>query len=46
MMRQVFLESKIYPSVLIKEDRFDAYASWLNDQETTLLWEADGFLPL
>ena len=44
MMRQVFLESKnISLRPLLKEDRFDAYASWLNDQETTLFMGSGRF---
>lgn len=36
-MRRVFLESKnIFLRPLSKEDGFDNYANWLNDQETTL----------
>jgi len=43
-MRRVFLESKnIFLRPLSKEDRFDNYANWLNDQETTLFMGSGRF---
>lgn len=43
-MRPIFLEGKsIFLRPLLKEDRFDAYASWLNDQETTLFMGSGRF---
>lgn len=43
-MRQVFLEGKnIFLSPLSKEDALEDYASWLNDQETTLFMGSGKF---
>lgn len=43
-MKSAFLESKnIFLRPLTKEDGFDNYASWLNDQETTLFMGSGKF---
>lgn len=43
-MRSVFLESKnIFLRPLSKDDSFDNYANWLNDQKTALFMGSGRF---